>query len=104
MTEKDKIPYESKAGKDKERYEAEKRAYNVPFLPPSIPPLTVLHGKRILSHTHFLAGLAAISSTFAHIARRKQSNFEIMSLSLSLLRGTASCRNSLFCFCYMSMG
>jgi HMG (high mobility group) box len=37
MTDKDKIPYESKAGKDKERYEAEKRVYNV--LPPfPLPP------------------------------------------------------------------
>jgi len=32
MTEKDKQQYEAKATKDKERYEAEKRAYNV-FLP-----------------------------------------------------------------------
>jgi hypothetical protein len=31
MTDKDKVPYETKAGKDKERYEAEKRAYNVSF-------------------------------------------------------------------------
>lgn len=38
MTEKDKIPYESKAGKDKERYEAEKRAYNVTSPLPPIPP------------------------------------------------------------------
>jgi hypothetical protein len=37
MTEKDKIPYESKAGKDKERYEAEKRAYNVTSSPPPSP-------------------------------------------------------------------
>jgi hypothetical protein len=29
MTEKDKQQYDAKATKDKERYEAEKRAYNV---------------------------------------------------------------------------
>jgi hypothetical protein len=29
MTDKDKVQYEAKATKDKERYEAEKRAYNV---------------------------------------------------------------------------
>jgi len=42
MTEKDKAVYEAKATKDKERYEAEKRAYNVSPLSPSppIPPIT----------------------------------------------------------------
>ena len=30
MTDKDKQQYEAKATKDKERYEAEKRAYHVP--------------------------------------------------------------------------
>jgi hypothetical protein len=33
MTDKDKTQYDAKATKDKERYEAEKRAYNV--FPPS---------------------------------------------------------------------
>lgn len=33
MGEKDKAQYEAKATKDKERYEAEKRAYNVLHLP-----------------------------------------------------------------------
>jgi hypothetical protein len=34
MTDKDKQQYEAKATKDKERYEAEKRAYHVtPFHP-----------------------------------------------------------------------
>jgi len=28
MTKEEKVPYEAKANKDKERYEAEKRAYN----------------------------------------------------------------------------
>jgi HMG (high mobility group) box len=42
MGEKDKQVYEAKASKDKERYEAEKRAYNVSFPPPisrSLPTL-----------------------------------------------------------------
>jgi hypothetical protein len=33
MTDKDKQQYDAKATKDKERYEAEKRAYNVHPLP-----------------------------------------------------------------------
>jgi len=45
MTDKDKAQYDAKATKDKERYEAEKRAYNVTS--PLIPPL-------FMSHTHTL--------------------------------------------------
>jgi HMG (high mobility group) box len=33
MNDKDKAQYDAKATKDKERYEAEKRAYNVLLLP-----------------------------------------------------------------------
>ena len=36
MTEKDKAPYEAKATKDKERYEAEMRAYNVHYPSPQL--------------------------------------------------------------------
>jgi len=36
MSEKEKAVYEAKASKDKERYEAEKRAYHV--MPYSIDP------------------------------------------------------------------
>jgi 2-keto-4-pentenoate hydratase len=39
MNEKDKAQYEAKATKDKERYEAEKRAYNV--LSPPIGPILI---------------------------------------------------------------
>ena len=40
MTDKDKAQYDAKATKDKERYEAEKRAYNVRL--PHIPLLPTI--------------------------------------------------------------
>jgi len=59
MTDKDKAQYDAKATKDKERYEAEKRAYNVtsPPFPPYLCPIP----------THWCRpSLAAMDSTLAH--------------------------------------
>jgi hypothetical protein len=65
MTEKDKAVYEAKAAKDKERYEAEKRAYNVTntLLFQFIPSYTLMHIPGLNSRAVYKLGISSRSKT-----------------------------------------